>query len=77
VAEKIRAVAQFKRVSNNQNQSSVGTIRSAVLAGPETIRLASLKFFPVIPDPLRPGDPLSQVYRLRTSENLKLETEAD
>ena len=75
LAEKIRAVAQLKRVSNNQNQAR--WMRSVQLYWQvRAIRLANL-VFPVIPDPLRPGSPLSQILLPQDIENLRLETEAD
>ncbi len=75
LAEEIRAVAQFKRVSNNQNQAL--WMRCVQLYWQvRAIRLANL-VFPVIPDPLRPDGPLSQILPSQDIENLKLETEAD
>ncbi len=75
LAEKIRAVAQFKQVSNNQNQAL--WMRCVQLYWQvRAIRLANL-VFPVIPDPLRPGGPLSQILPLQDIENLKLQTETD
>jgi hypothetical protein len=75
LAEKMRAVAQFKRVSNNQNQAL--WMRCVQLYWQvKAIRLANL-VFPVIPDPLRDGGSLSQILPSQDIENLKLETEAD
>jgi hypothetical protein len=75
LAEKLRAVAQFKRVSNNQNQAL--WMRCVQLYWQvKAIRLANL-VFPVIPDPLRDGGSLSQILPSQDIENLKLETEAD
>ncbi len=75
LAEKMRAVAQFKRVSNNQNQAL--WMRCVQLYWQvKTIRLANL-VFPVIPDPLGDGGSLSQILPSQDIENLKLETEAD
>ena len=100
LAEKLRAVAQFERASNNQNQggSSAARLPRSNRAQFErvpnnqnqalwmrcvqlywqvkAIRLANL-VFPVIPDPLRPGGPLSQILPFQDIENLKLQTETD
>lgn len=75
LAEKIRAVAQFERASNNQNQAL--WMRCVQLYWQvKAIRLANL-VFPVIPDPLRADSPLSQILPSQDIENLRIETEAD
>ena len=75
LAEKLRAVAQFERVPNNQNQAL--WMRCVQLYWQvRAIRLANL-VFPVIPDPFRPGGPLSQILPFQDIENLKLQTETD
>ena len=75
LAEKIRAVAQFDIVPQNQNQA-LWMRRLQLYWQVRAIRLANL-IFPVIPDPLRPGTPLSQLLPSKDIENLKLETNAD
>ena len=75
LAEKIRAVAQFERTSNNQNQAL--WMRCVQLYSQvKAIRLANL-VFPVIPDPLRSDGPLSQILPSQDIENLRIETEVD
>ncbi len=75
LAEKIRAVAQFDIVPENKNQAL--WMRCVQLYWQvKAIRLANL-VFPVIPDPLRPSGPLSQILPSQDIENLRLETEAD
>jgi hypothetical protein len=75
LAEEIRAVAQFERASNNQNQAL--WMRCVQLYWQvRAIRLANL-VFPVVPDPLRSGGPLSQILPSQDIKNLRLETEAD
>lgn len=75
LAEKIRAVAQFERVPKNQNQA-LWMRRLQLYWQVRAIRLANL-VFPVIPDPLRLGAPLSQILPSKDIENLILETNAD
>ncbi|MBD0343652.1 MAG: hypothetical protein ICV55_04380 [Coleofasciculus sp. C3-bin4] len=75
LAEKIRAVARFDIIPENKNQAL--WMRCVMLYWQvKAIRLANL-VFPVIPDPLRPGGPLSKILPSKDIENLKLETEAD
>jgi hypothetical protein len=75
LAEKIRAVAQFDIAPENQTQAL--WMRNIQLYWQvKAIRLANL-VFPVIPDPLRPGSPLSQILPSKDIENLLLETESD
>ncbi len=75
LAEKIRAVAQFDIVPENKNQAL--WMRCVQLYWQvKAIRLAN-RVFPVIPDPLRPGGPLSQILPSQDIENLRIETEAD
>ena len=75
LAEKFRVVAQFEQVPNNQNQAL--WMRCVQLYWQvRAIRLANL-VFPVIPDPFRPGGPLSQILPFQDIENLKLQTETD
>ncbi len=75
LAEKIRAVAQLDIAPENPNQAL--WMRGIQLYWQvKAIRLANL-VFPVIPDPLRLGDPLSQILPSKDIENLKLQTGAD
>jgi len=77
LAEKIRAVAQFDIVPEDKDQNQALWMRCVQLYWQvKAIRLPNL-VFPVIPDPLRPGGPLSQILPSQDIENLKLETEAD
>ena len=77
LAEKIRAVAQFDIVPEDKDQNQALWMRCVQLYWQvRAIRLANL-VFPVIPDPLQLGGPLSQTLPSQDIENLKLETEAD
>lgn len=75
LAEKIRAVAQFDIVPETQNQA-FWMRRLQLYWQVKAIRLANL-VFPVIPDPLRLGTPLSEIILSKDIENLILETNAD
>lgn len=75
LAEKIRAVAQFDLIPDNQTQAL--WMRSVQLYWQaRAIRLANL-VFQVIRDPLQPGGSLHEILPSQDLENLYLETDAD
>lgn len=75
LAEKIRAVTQFDLIPETQNQA-LWMRRLQLYWQVKAIRLANL-VFPVIPDPLQPGDRLFQILPSKDIDNLKVETNAD